>query len=544
MLQARTLAAIALLGGLAFAQSADLPQRVAAGDVGPTYAVLWARSATAGTVTFRYSTDPSLAGAATRTATVVDATLPAKAYVRGLLPGTTYYYEAQSPSGGVDSGTFRTPRLGGGVQGLRFGVSGDSRGDFMPAGSLSNAATANLEFFVMLGDTIYADVASPLVPVAQCITLDEFRGKHAEVLSAFSGVNGVGDLRRSTALWASIDDHEVTNDFAGGAAPSSDARFDLNGAYINETNLFRNGMRSFTEYMPTLRLAYGQTGDARTAFKRKLYRKMAYGTDAALMVLDARSFRDQSLPAVANPADQPQVLNFLVSSYDPTRTMLGRAQVEELKADLLAAEQAGIKWKFVMIPEPIQNLGVVAGQDRYEGYAAERAEVLAHVAANNIRNVVFVAADIHGTIVNNLTYSAGPGQPQQQTGAFEVTTGSISYNQPFGPTVVGLASALGLLTPAQVAFYQSLPIPAKDAFVQQLIDQQVAPLGYDTVGLVGAPINATLNAGGWSATHTFGWTEFQVAPVTGELSVTTWGVEPNATTLPPFIVGNFTVVPQ
>jgi hypothetical protein len=35
-----------------------------------------------------------------------------------------------------------------------------------------------------------------------------------------------------------------------------------------------------------------------------------------------------------------------------------------------------------------------------------------------------------------------------------------------------------------------------------------------------------------------------VAPGTGELSVTTWGVEPTATTLPPFIVSNFTVVPQ
>ncbi|MEY2805925.1 MAG: hypothetical protein RIR65_342 [Planctomycetota bacterium] len=544
MLQARTLAAAALLGGIALAQSADLPQRVAAGDVGPNYAVLWARSATAGTVTFRYSTDPTLAGASTRTATVVDTTLPAKAYVRGLLPGTTYYYEAQSPTGGVDRGTFRTPRLGGGIQGLRFGVSGDSRGDFMPAGSLSNAATSNLDFFVMLGDTIYADVASPLVPVSQCTTLAEFRTKHAEVLSAFAGVNGVGDLRRSTALWVSIDDHEVTNDFAGGAAPASDARFDLNGTYINETNLFRNGMRSFTEYMPSLRLAYGQTGDARTAFKRKLYRKMAYGTDAALMVLDARSFRDQSLPAVANPNDPAQVFGFLAASYNPARTMLGRAQVDELKADLLAAEQAGIKWKFVMVPEPIQNLGVVAAQDRYEGYAAERTEVLAHVVANNIKNVVFVAADIHGTIVNNLTFASGPGQPQTESGAFEVTTGSICYNQPFGPTVVGLATALGLLTPQQIAFYQSLPLPGKDAFVQTLIDQQVSPLGYTTVGLAGAPISATLNAGGWSATHTFGWTEFQVAPGTGELSVTTWGVEPTATTLPPFIVSNFTVVPQ
>lgn len=31
-----------------------------------------------------------------------------------------------------------------------------------------------------------------------------------------AGLNALGDLRGSTALWATIDDHEVTNDFAGG----------------------------------------------------------------------------------------------------------------------------------------------------------------------------------------------------------------------------------------------------------------------------------------------------------------------------------------
>ncbi|MFM7281692.1 MAG: alkaline phosphatase D family protein, partial [Planctomycetia bacterium] len=61
----------------------------------------------------------------------------------------------------------------------------------------------------------------------------------------------------------------------------------------------------------------------------------------------------------------------------------------------------------------------------------ERTELLAFIQANNIKNVVFVAADIHGTLVNNLTYQIGPGQPQVLTGAFEITTGAIAYNAPF-----------------------------------------------------------------------------------------------------------------
>ena len=37
----------------------------------------------------------------------------------------------------------------------------------------------------------YSPVVSPLVPVAQCTNLFEFRDKHIEVLSAFAGVNGI-----------------------------------------------------------------------------------------------------------------------------------------------------------------------------------------------------------------------------------------------------------------------------------------------------------------------------------------------------------------
>lgn len=542
--------ALALLGALtcaadlARAQVPELPQRVAAGDVGATYAVLWARSTVPGVATFRLADNPSLANALVRTAVVFDTALPAKTILRGLTPGTTYYYEVTSPAGTTDSGTFRTPRTTSTVDGLRFGISGDARGDLMPFRSVTNVPSRNLEFFVEFGDTIYADVASPALPgVSQAITLNDYRTKHAEVYSAVAGINGLGDLRRSCAVFATIDDHEVINDFAGGAAPISDPRFDLNGSYINETNLFKNGIRAFTEYNPVLRGAYGATGDARTAFKRKLYRTQRYGGDAALFILDQRSFRDQELPA-ADPSNPSSVLNFLVSSFNPARTLLGRAQVDELKADLLAAQQQGVKWKFVLVPEPIQNLGVVGASDRYEGYAAERTEILAHITTNNIKNVVFVSADIHGTLVNNLTYQTAPGTAQIQTGAFEISTGPIAYDAPFGPTVVGIAAQLGVITPTQYQTYLSLPTAFKDAFVQQLVDGQLTQLGYDTIGLAGSPINATLVSGGYVATHVYGWTEFEIAPQSGALTVTTYGIDPAAANPSPAIVSQFIVQPQ
>lgn len=294
---------------------------------------------------------------------------------------------------------------------------------------------------------------------------------------------------------------------------------------VSETTLYANGIQTFEEWNPLEPAVWSGTGEPRFDGKPDLYRARTYGQDAAVFVLDARSFRDAPLPAadLSNPAS---VLQFLIASFNPTRTMLGLSQRARLKADLLDAQNAGVTWKFVLVPEPIQNLGVVNASDRFEGYAAERSDILGFVHANGIENVVFIAADIHGTIVNNLTYQVGPGQPQIQTGAFEITTGSVAFDEPFGPTVVGLAAALGLIGEQEFAFYLAAPLPIKEFVVQQLVAEQLALLGYDPLGLAGSPIDATVTVGGPTATHTFGWTEFEVLPGSRSLRVTTFGIEP------------------
>ena len=70
-----------------------------------------------------------------------------------------------------------------------------------------------------------------------------------------------------------------------------------------------------------------------------------------------------------------------------------------------------------------------------------------------------MAGDFHGTIVNNLTYQTGPGQAQIATSAFEIVTGPVAFfDGRFGPNVVALAAAFGLITPEQQAFYDALPV--------------------------------------------------------------------------------------
>ena len=96
----------------------------------------------------------------------------------------------------------RTPGEPGTFRGLRFGVSGDWRGELSPYPALQNAAERDLDFFVELGDTIYADYPSPAVPADQARTLAEFRAKHSEVYSARFGLNAWAELRSSTPVWA------------------------------------------------------------------------------------------------------------------------------------------------------------------------------------------------------------------------------------------------------------------------------------------------------------------------------------------------------
>lgn len=519
-----TLFGCIVLPGASLAGIPGFPNGVSAGDVTDHSAVLWARSEVSGKVRFEVTTSSNI-GSGERSFTVIvnDPMVPAKVFVDGLPGGREVLYRVTNSAGQVARGRFRTgPRLG---QPFRFGVSGDWRGELSPYPAVTNLAEKNLDVFVKLGDTIYADVPSRDFPAPQALTVQDFRTKHNEVYQEFLGLNAFADFQSRTPILANIDDHEVTNDFAGGAPPSSDPRFPDNVSYINESQLYLNGLQVFHEYNAIAEESYGATGDPRTAEKIKLYRHRTYGDLASVTLLDARSFRDEELSPVQNPTDPAQIGAFLAASFDPSRTMLGEAQLEDAKADLLAAHQAGVTWKFVLCPEPIQNLGVISAQDRFEGYAAERTELLAYIVEHGIENVVFVSADIHGTLVNNLTYQEGPFQPQIPTSAFDISTGSVAYHKPFGPTVMDLALAAGLVTQAQYNFYLSLPRAQKDAFVRNLVDQQIMPLGYTPVGLEDSPLDVTLLEGSYVSLHTYGWTEFEIDPSTRELVVSTYGID-------------------
>jgi hypothetical protein len=311
----------------------------------------------------------------------------------------------------------------------------------------------------------------------------------------------------------------VTNDFAGGAPTGSDPRFDETGVFLNETTLFENGMQAFHEYNPIREEFYGDTGDARTAGKRKLYRFRRFGNDAAMFVVDARSFRDEELEELSSPPGPRAFRDYVRASFDPSRTMLGEAQLNDLFTDLLAAEADGVTWKFILVPEPIQNLGPILASDRFEGYAYERTRILSFLKEHGIKNVVFVSADIHGTIVNNIVYQKSAAARQRRTPYFEITTGPVAYAAPFGPTTLEYAP------PFLRTIYAGLLGAARDQFVSCIADALLGLYGYPATGLRRLLNGARLLEGHYVAVHSYGWTEFDVDTETQRLTVTTYGVE-------------------
>jgi Ca2+-binding RTX toxin-like protein len=117
----------------------------------------------------------------------------------------------------------------------------------------------------------------------------------------------------------------------------------------------------------------------------------------------------------------------------------------------------------------------------------------------------------------------------------------VAFDQPFGQTVIDFATTAGLLSPAERAFYDLLPISPdtdnipndKDDFLKAAFQTlAIGPGGFDPIGLdnnlpqAEGLINATLLQGDYVAAHTFGWTQFDIDPETQNLLVTTYGIEP------------------
>jgi alkaline phosphatase D len=342
----------------------------AVGEVSDTGAALWMRRAEEGPV----AVEVAAAGdgdATRRTATVTvspAADLTAVLRLDGLAPGTRHAWRLTAGAETV-AGEFVTAPPPDEPARVRFVWSGDlgsSKNCRRPGAGFPifrAMAGSRPDFFLFVGDTIYADHSCNMpdaVPGADFVatTLGGFRAKHRHhredpALAAFLA---------GTSVYAIWDDHEVRNNFAGPHEP-----------------LMPAGRQAFLEYWP-IRPPADEPG--------RLYRRVRWGRLLEVFILDTRQYRSANT--------EPD---------GPAKTMLGRAQRRWL-LDGLSASPA--LWKVVVTSVPLSVPTGRNGRDAWSnatvwgvpdengtGFAVERDGMLRVLRERGVKNLVFLAADVH-----------------------------------------------------------------------------------------------------------------------------------------------------
>lgn len=381
------------------------PLGVQAGDVGDGRAIVWSKADRPARMLVRWSTREDFADArALRPLHVLDDTdFTGKLELTGLPDGQRIFYEVRFLDLGdlrTESepvrGSFLTPPAG--RRRVRFVWSGDLAGqgwgidpDFGGFRIFRAMRSAEPDFFVFSGDTIYADnplseektlpdgrkwrniVTPAKTKVAE--TLDEFRGNFEYNLLDENFRAFVTDV----PMYAQWDDHEVTNNWYWELRKDRDERYKEGSV----ARMAARAMRAFHEYMPT-RL--------HPLERDRIYESFRYGPSLELFRIDLRSYRGPNTDGME-------------TQLAPETRIMGERQIQWLKAALRASRAT---WKVIACDMPIGLIVWDNARERREAEAVaqgdhgaprgrelELADLLRFIRDEDIRNVVWITADVH-----------------------------------------------------------------------------------------------------------------------------------------------------
>ncbi len=269
--------------------------------------------------------------------------------VTGLAPATGYRFAFVAGEARSSEGRFRTAPAPGARPLVRLGAVSCTKAGYAFDTLLRAGERDDLDAFLMLGDTVYADGAGDL------------EGYRAVWESQFSTAE-YQRLRASTALVATWDDHEVDNGWGGDSV---------------DPQHLTAARQAFFEHMP----ARAPNG------AQVLWRSLRFGDTAEVFVLDCRSERDEAQGHYLSPAQMAWFKDALVKS---TAT-----------------------FKLVMSSVPIAAYAVPFfspfADDRWEGFPEAREEILRHVEEQGIPGVLWLAGDFHLACSGRVSLT-GPGQ--------------------------------------------------------------------------------------------------------------------------------------
>ncbi|MFE5947950.1 alkaline phosphatase D family protein [Streptomyces sp. NPDC056480] len=435
---------------------------VASGDPLPDGVMLWTRvtptlDATPGSgrgqsavVEWIVATDPQLANivASGSVHTGPDLDHTVKADVRGLNPATSYWFRFRLNDEESPIGRTRTaPAAQAAVGRLRLGIVSCANweaGYFSPYRHLEKRG--DLDAVLFLGDYIYeyatGDYAArdivvrPHQPAHETVSLADYRLRHG----TYKTDPDLQRLHASVPAIAIWDDHEfannATSDGAENHQPSTEGPW---------SNRMAAAKKAYFEWMPVRQSVTGST-----------YRWLRYGKLADIALLDLRSYR--SAAGGWGPGSD-------VDAYD--RTITGSTQMEWLKSGLAKSDTM---WRLVansVMISPVQFLslpayllrplakllglpqeGLAVNTDQWDGFTADRRQLLEHLERARIRNTVFLTGDIHSAWANDVPSEAAT-YPFSDSVATEfvvtsVTSDNIDDILKVAPHTVSLVGAAAL----------------------------------------------------------------------------------------------------
>lgn len=289
--------------------------------------------------------------------------------VEGLSPGERYRYAFFEEVGGAPAsrsaiGRFRAAFAPGTKAPLTVGACSCTEQGHTPTPLLRAGERDDLDLFVLLGDTTYND---------GCDSLADFRTRWAANL----GSPEYRTLRASTSVLATLDDHEVKDNFN----PES-----------GDTALIGRAMQAYFENLPLRRDA--QQPD-------RVWKSMKWGDTAEFFILDSRGERKPSTRYIGQ-----------------TQQYLSPAQMTWLKGALKASTAV---FKVILNSTPITDFGFSAFTgDSWVAYPKERAAILEYIEDEDIDGVLWISGDHHFASVGKVT---GPLQLGAGKSALEVLVG-------------------------------------------------------------------------------------------------------------------------
>lgn len=268
-----------------------------AGDVTSEGALVWLRAEPDSQVFLYYSKELSLSDFSSIGPFSVDKKADGTALIKleNLEPATTYYYRpavAGKRPGYV--GRFVTAPRPDDATKVSFCFSGDTRESYQPFTVMNAVRAQQPDFFLHLGDTIYADRGG------NAHRLSDFWAKYRANREDAATQLCFGE----TSVYVVWDDHEVADD------------------YLPGNRLATIGRRAFLDYWPVAR---------NPNEPERIYRSFRWGKALEIFLLDTRQYRDLK-----------------------HGTMLGKAQKEWL---FEALERSQAIFKFVATSVPMAGGG-------------------------------------------------------------------------------------------------------------------------------------------------------------------------------------------